>query len=145
LGAAQFVAYVQRWGWQPDEILAVDAAYTNMPTLRPLVAAGLNVLGRVSAKRVFYLPPAPYPGAGRPRGHKLQLSDQRTLPPPVYFQRVEKVDGGWYEISQWADVRMWKWPPQPLGLYRVWEYTAVGTRRYKRPLGLIYVGRAPAP
>jgi hypothetical protein len=96
----------------------VDAAYTNMPTLRPLVAAGLNVLGRVSAKRVFYLPPPPYPGSGRPRvrGHKLQLSDQRTLPLPAYFQRVEKADGGWYEISQWAAVRRWKWPPQPLVL-----------------------------
>ena len=33
-GATQVGAYVQRWGWQPDEILAVDAAYTNAPTLR---------------------------------------------------------------------------------------------------------------
>ena len=54
-GATQVGAYVQRWGWQPDEILAVDAAYTNAPTLRPLVAAGVNTLGRVSSKRVFYL------------------------------------------------------------------------------------------
>jgi hypothetical protein len=147
VGAAQVPAYVRRRGWQLDEILAVDAAYTNAPTLQPLVAAGLNVLGRVSSKRVFYLPPPPYSGSGRPqvRGRKLKLSDQRTLPPPAHFQRVEKADGGWYEISQWADVRMWKWPPQPLVLYRVWEYRADGTRRYKRPLWLIYVGRTPAP
>jgi len=138
-GAAQVVASVQRWGWQPEEILAVDAAYTNAPTLRPMVAAGLNVLGRVSATRVFYLPPPPYSGFGRPRvrGRKLKLSDQRTLPPPADFQRVEKAEGGWHEISQWADVRMRQWPPQPLGLYRVWEYKADGTPRYKRPLWVI--------
>ncbi len=40
---------------------------------------------------------------------------------------------------------MWKWSPQPLVLYRVWEYKAAGTRRYKRPLWLIYVGGVPAP
>ncbi len=146
-GAAQVVAYVRGWGWQPDEILAVDAAYTNAPTLRPMVAAGLNVLGRVSATRVFYLPPPPYSGFGRPRvrGRKLKLSDQRTLPPPDHYQRVEKADGGWYAISQWADVRMRQWPPQPLGLYRVWEYKADGTPRYQRPLWVIYVGPAAAP
>ena len=146
-GATQVGAYVQRWGWQPDEILAVDAAYTNAPTLRPLVAAGVNTLGRVSSKRVFYLPPPPYAGFGRPRvrGRKLKLSDQRTLPSPDHCQRVETGPGGWYEISQWTDVRMWQWPPQPLALYRVWEYKADGTRRYKRPLWVIYVGPAPAP
>lgn len=146
-GTQQVVAHVERRGWQPDEILAVDAAYTNAPTLQPMVAAGLNVLGRVSSKRVFYLPPPPYAGSGRPRvrGRKLKLSDQRTLPSSDHFERVEKADGGWYEISQWADVRMWKWPPQPLVLYRVWEYKADGTRRYKRPLWLIYVGGAAAP
>jgi hypothetical protein len=146
-GAAQVGEYVRHWGWQPDEILAVDAAYTNAPTLRPMVAAGLKVLGRVSAKRVFYLPPPPYAGFGRPRvrGRKLKLSAQRTLPPPAHFPRVETGDGGWYEISQWTDVRMWKWPPQPLSLYRVWEYRADGTPRYKRPLWLIYVGPAAAP
>lgn len=146
-GAAQIVDYVRRYGWQPEEVLAVDAAYTNAPTLRPMVEAGVNVLGRVSSKRVFYLPPPPYSGQGRPRvrGRKIKLNDQRTLPQPDQQQRVEVSGGGWYEISQWQDVRMRKWPTQPLGLYRVWEYKADGTRRYKRPLWLIYVGRAAAP
>ena len=40
---------------------------------------------------------------------------------------------------------MRQWPPQPLGLYRVWEYRADGTPRYKRPLWVIYVGPAAAP
>lgn len=39
---------------------------------------------------------------------------------------------------------MRKWPTQPLVLYRVWEYRADGTRHYKRPLWLIYVGRVAA-
>jgi hypothetical protein len=146
-GAAQIVDYVRRCGWQPEEVLAVDAAYTNAPTLRPMVAAGVNVLGRVSSKRVFYLPPPPYRGRGRPqvRGRKLKLNDQRTLPEPDQQQRVAGAGGSWYEVSQWHDVRMRQWPTQPLGLYRVWEYRANGTRRYKRPLWVIYVGRAPAP
>ena len=146
-GAEQIVDYVRRYGWQPEEVLAVDAAYTNEPTLRPMVEAGVNVLGRVSSKRVFYLPPPPYSGHGRPRvrGRKIKLNDQRTLPEPNWQQRVEGAGGGWYEISQWVDVRMRKWPTQPLVLYRVWEYRADGTRRYKRPLWLIYVGRVAAP
>jgi hypothetical protein len=96
-GVAQIVAYVRRYGWQPEEVLAVDAAYTNEPTLRPMVAAGVNVLGRVSSKRVFYLPPPPYSGTGRPRvrGRKLKLNDQRTLPAPDQHQRVEVSEGGW--------------------------------------------------
>lgn len=146
-GAEQIVDYVRRYGWQPEDVLAVDAAYTNEPTLRPMVEAGVNVLGRVSSKRVFYLPPPPYSGHGRPRvrGRKIKLNDQRTLPEPNWQQRVEGAGGGWYEISQWVDVRMRKWPTQPLVLYRVWEYRADGTRRYKRPLWLIYVGRVAAP
>jgi hypothetical protein len=146
-GAEQIVDYVRRWGWEPEDVLAVDAAYTNEPTLRPMVEAGVNVLGRVSAKRVFYLPPPPYSGHGRPRvrGHKIKLSDQRTLPQPNGQQRVEVASGGWYEISQWEDVRMRKWPTQPLVLYRVWEYKADGTRRYHRPLWLLYVGSSAAP
>ena len=146
-GAKQIVAYVRHHGWQPEDIVAVDAAYTNEPTLHPMVEAGVNVLGRASSKRVFYLPPPPYCGQGRPRvrGRKIKLSDQRTLPQPDRQQRVEGGGRGWYEISQWKDVRMRKWPTQPLGLYRVWEYKADGTPHYKRPLWLIYVGGAAAP
>ena len=79
------------------------------------------------------------------RRRKIKLSDQRTAPPPDRYHRVRKAPGGWYEITQWEDVRMRKWPSQPLGLYRVWEYRGDGIRRYKRPLWLIYVGSAAAP
>jgi hypothetical protein len=40
---------------------------------------------------------------------------------------------------------MRQWPTQPLVLYRVWEYRADSTRRYQRPLWVIYVGKAVAP
>jgi hypothetical protein len=146
-GAEQMVHYIHHYGWEPDEVLAVDAAYTNEPTLRPMVEAGVNVLGRVSSKRVFYLPPPPYSGNGRPRvrGRNIKFNDQRTLPEPDRHQRVAGSGGGWYEISQWYDVRMRKWPTQPLGLYGVWEYKADGTLRYKRPLGLDDSERLPIP
>jgi hypothetical protein len=117
-GAAQLVDSVRRCGWQPEEMLAVDAAYTHAPPLRPRVAAGVNVLGRVSSKRVFYLPPPPYRGHGRPRvrGRNLKLTAQRTLPEPDQHQRVAGAGGSWDEVSQWHDVRMRQGPTQPLGL-----------------------------
>jgi hypothetical protein len=140
-GAQQVAAFIRRHGWNSDDVLAVDAAYTNAPTLKPMKEAGANVLGRVSDKRVFYLPPPPYSGIGRPkvRGKKIKLSDARTLPQPDLFQHVLEEDGSYYEISRWNDIRMKQWPPQPLVLYRVIEYRADGSQRYKRPLWLIYL------
>jgi hypothetical protein len=146
-GVAQVLAYVRHSGWPPDDILAVDAAYTNEPTLRPLLEAAVNVLGRISSKRVLYRPPPPYRGRGRPRlrGRKIKLSDERTLPEADAFERVELPCGGWLEISQYRDVRLRTWPTQPLVLYRIWEYTAAGKRKYPRPLWLIYVGQSDSP
>jgi hypothetical protein len=140
-GAQQVAGFIKRHGWQPEDVLGVDAAYTNAPTLQPMKEAGANVLGRVSCKRVFYLPPPPYAGFGRPRvrGRKIKLSDARTLSPPDACEKVQEDDGSYYEISRWDDIRMKKWPPQPLVLYRVIEYRADGSQRYQRPLWLIYV------
>lgn len=146
-GARQVVDYVTRQGWEPDDLLAVDAQYTNQPTLKPLREKGINVLGRVSSKRKFYLPPPPYAGRGRPcvRGKKIKLCDARTLPEPIARQRVEGADGKYFEVRQWADVRMYNWPAQALVLYGVVEYRADGRQRYKRPLWLIYMGASAAP
>jgi hypothetical protein len=140
-GAQQVANLIKRHGWNPDDVLTVDAGYTNAPTLKLIKNAGANVLGRVSGKRVFYLPPPPYSGFGRPkvRGRKIKLSDARTLPPADAFERVTQPDGSYYEISRWNDMRMRKWPPQGLVLYRVIEYKVTGEQRYKRPLWLIYV------
>ena len=140
-GAQQIADFIHRHGWNPDDVLAVDAAYTNAPTLQPMKAAGANVFGRVSGKRVFYLPPPPYAGFGRPkvRGKKIKLSDARTLPPADLCEEVTQEDGSYHEISRWNDIRMRNWPSQPLVLYRVIEYRANGSARYQRPLWLIYL------
>jgi len=146
-GAQQLGDYIAAQGWGPDEVVALDAGYTNAPSLRPMVEAGANVLGRVSSRRVFYLPPPPYAGRGRPavRGRKIKLNDARTLPTPVAEEMVELPDKRRVAVSRWNDVRMRQWPEQPLVLYRVIEYRADGTRRFQRPLWLIYVGAALAP
>lgn len=147
-GASQVVKFAERYGWEADDLLEVDAAYTNAPTLRPMVAAGVNVLGRVSSKRVFYLPPPRYSGHGRPRvrGKKIKLNDARTRPEPDAMETVEGAEGRRFEVAQWRDVRMRQWPEQPLVLYRIIEYRADGTRRYQRPLWVIYVSKEnPAP
>jgi hypothetical protein len=146
-GASQIVRVIGEQGWEPDDLLCVDADYTKVPVLRPMVEAGANLLGRISARRVLYEPPGPYSGRGRPRtrGRKITLSDGRTLPDASAEQEVKHADGRRFEISRYDDVRMRAWPEQPMTLYRVIEYRADGTRRYKRPLWLLFVGAAQPP
>src|SRR4029078_6620248 len=94
----------------------------------PLPERGVNVLGRVSSKRNFYLPPSPYAGRGRPRvrGKKMNLCDGRTIPESDQTQWVAGADGRSYEVSQWTDVRRQKWPEQALCLYRVSNMGSMG-------------------
>jgi hypothetical protein len=143
-GVAQLDEFVKRQGWPEKQVLAVDAQYTVEPFLNPVHQLGIPVLGRVASNRVFFLPPPPYPGFGRPpvRGRKIKLNDARTLPKIDAKEEWQLEDGGRIEVSRWDDVRMRKWPPQQLVLYRVIEYKANGQPRYKRPLWLLFV---PAP
>lgn len=147
-GAQQIAAYIREHGWAPDDLLTVDADYTKAPTLKAIFGAGANTLGRISGRRTLYEPPPPPTGKrGRPRvrGRKIKLSDQRTLPEPSCHETVTSEDGRRFEISRYDDVRMRQWPSQPLVLYRVVEYRKDGTKRYRRPMWLIYVGEASAP
>lgn len=149
-GARQVVRFAQTRGWQPEDVLAVDAYYTKVPFLKPVQEAGVNILGRVAQNRVFYLAPPPYRGRGRPaqKGRKIQLNNARTLPVPDKEERVELEEGRYCEVSRWDEVRMRGWLSKPLALYRVIEYRKCGTKRFKRPLWLIYVaakGEIPTP
>ena len=146
-GAQQIVRVIGEQGWEPDDLLTVDADYTKVPVLRPMVEAGANLLGRISSRRVLYEPPGPYSGRGRPRkrGRKIKLWDGRTLPEPSREQEVSEADGRRFQITRYDEVRMRTWPEQPMTLYRLVEYRPDGTRRYLRPLWLIYVGAAAAP
>lgn len=147
-GAQQIVDFILEHGWEPDDLLAVDADYTKVPTLKPIVSAGANVLGRISGRRCLFRPPPPRTGRrGRPavRGAKIKLWDQRTLPDASREQTVTTEDGRRFEISCWDDVRMRQWSERSMTLYRVIEYRRDGSRRYRRPMWLIYVGHAQAP
>lgn len=147
-GPKQVARFAAEQGWDSDDLLTVDSDYTNAPSLTPMVEAGVNVLGRISGRRVLYLPPpAASATRGRPRkrGHKLKLWDQRTLSTPTRTEVVQLKDGRSWRISQWEDVRMGQWEKQRLSLYRVIEYRADGRVRYERPLWLVYAGRSPAP
>ena len=144
-GVAQIEQFVERHGWEPDQALVVDAQYTVAPFLKPIHKLGISTLGRVANNRVFYLPPPKYKGFGRPpvRGRKIKLSDGRTLPKIDQQEVIELENGGRSEISRWNDVRMRQWPDQSLALYRVIESRADGSRRYQRPLWLIFVPATP--
>src|SRR5262245_22525207 len=142
-GVAQLEEFVKRQGWAGEQVLVVDAHYTGEPFLNPVHQLGIPILGRVANNRVFFLPPPPSPGFGRPpvRGRKLKLNDARTLPKIAAQEEWDLEHGGRIEVSRWDDVRMRKWPGQRLALSRVIEYRADGKPRYKRPLWLIF---APA-
>lgn len=140
-GVAQLEEFVKRHGWPARQVLTVDAQYSVEPFLHPVQGLGIPVLGRVASNRVFFLPPPPYPGFGRPpvRGRKIKLNDARTLPALDAKDEWELAGGGRLEVSRWDNIRMRKWPGQRLALYRVIEYKADGKPRYKRPLWLIFV------
>jgi hypothetical protein len=144
-GIVQIEQVVEKQGWESNQALVVDAQYTVEPFLKPIHKLGISILGRVANNRVFYLPPPKYKGFGRPpvRGRKIKLSDGRTLPKIDQQEVIELEGGGRIEISRWNDVRMRQWPDQPLALYRVIEYRADGSRRYQRPLWLIFVPATP--
>src|SRR5438093_6883363 len=65
-GVAQLEEFVKRHEWSLWQALAVDAQYTVEPFLNPVHGLGISVVGRVASNRVFFLPPPPYQGFGRP-------------------------------------------------------------------------------
>lgn len=149
-GAQQIVAFIASHGWGPEEVLAIDAGYTNVPTLRPMVEVRANLLGRISGRRVLFRAVGPRPAKpkrGRPRryGARVRLWDQRTLPVASLDEEVTLEDGRRFQISRYDELRMRGWPEQSISLYRVIEYRADGRARFTRPLWLIYVGAAQAP
>ena len=101
-GVAQLDEFVKRHGWPEQQVLTVDAQYTVEPFLNPVHQLGIPILGRVASNRVFFLPPPPYPGFGRPRvrGRKIKLNDARTLPKIDAKQEWELEDGRTIEVSR---------------------------------------------
>jgi hypothetical protein len=154
-GAQQVVDFAVSRGWASEDVLAIDAGFTNVPTLRPMVEAKVNLVGRISGRRVLFRAPGPRPTKpkrGRPRvwGAKGRLWDQRTLPKPSSDEEVLLADGRRFQVSRYDELRMRGWAEQRVTLYRVAErrpieYRADGRPRFKRPLWLISVGAAEAP
>src|SRR5262245_45345729 len=109
-GVARLEEFLKRHGWPEQQVLTVDAQYTVEPFLNPVHQLGIPILGRVASNRVFFLPPPPYPGFGRPRvhGRKIRLNDERTLPTIGAQEEWELDGGGRVEVSRWDDVRMRK-------------------------------------
>lgn len=144
-GAEQIKAFVAAQGWPGEYVLDVDSQYTVRPFLKPVVAEGVNVLGRVRTNRCFYLAVEEYGGFGRPAqlGAKFKLNDPKTHPPADWAQSWGLATGGRIEARGWKDVRQKGWASQPLTLYQVIEYRADGHPRYARPLWLLFVAGKP--
>ena len=153
-GAQQIVDFIATHGWAPEDVLAVDAGYTNVPTMRPMVEAAVNLVGRISGRRVLFRAPGPPPvkpkrGRRRLYGARVQLWDQRTLPKAALDEEVRLEDGRRFEITRYderADATLARSTHHALfASDRVIEYRASGQRRFRRPLWLIYVGAMKAP
>jgi len=144
-GAEQIKAFVKAHDWPANYVLDVDSQYTVRPFLKPVVAEGVNVLGRVRNNRCFYLPIKQYSGFGRPAqlGAKFKLNDPKTHPRADRVESWKLATGGRIEVRCWLDVRQKGWASQPLQLYQVIEYRANGKRRYLRPLWLLFVAGQP--
>jgi hypothetical protein len=144
-GAAQIESFVEAHGWPSDYLLVVDSQYTVCPFLKPVVARGVSVLGRLRNNRCFYLPVEEYGGFGRPAqlGAKFKLSEPKTHSPADWSQDWQLARGGRVEARGWKDVRQRGWASQPLTLYQVIEYRADGKPRYRRPLWLLFVAGQP--
>jgi len=144
-GAEQIKAFVAAHGWPDEYVLDVDSQYTVRPFLKPVVAEGVNVLGRVRTNRCFYLAVEQYSGSGRPAqlGAKFKLNDPKTHPPADWAQSWGLATGGRIEARGWKEVRQKGWASQPLQLYQVIEYRADGQPRYQRPLWLLFVAGKP--
>src|SRR5215469_3352366 len=144
-GAEQIKAFVKAHDWPANYVLDVDSQYTVRPFLKPVVAEGVNVLGRVRNNRCFYLPIKQYSGFGRPAqlGAKFKLNDPKTHPLADRVESWKLATGGRIEVRYWLDVRQKGWASQPLQLYQVIEYRANGKRRYLRPLWLLFVAGQP--
>lgn len=119
--------------------------YTVRPFLKPVVAEGVNVLGRVRHNRCFYLPIKEYSGFGRPAqlGAKFKLNDPKTQPRADRVESWRLAPGGRIEARCRQDVRQQGWASQPLTLYQVIERRADGKLRRRRPLWLLFVAGKP--
>src|SRR5215813_2129000 len=144
-GAEQIKAFVKAHGWPADDVLDVDSQSTARPFLKPVVAEGVHVLGRVRNNRCFYLPIKQYSGFGRPAqlGAKFKLNDPKTHPRADRVESWRLATGGRIEVWCWLDVRQQGWASQSLTLDQVIEYRADGKRRYLRPLWLLFVAGQP--
>ena len=145
LGAQQIESFVAAHSWPAEDVLDVDSPYTVRPFLERVIAAGVNVLGRVRNNRCFYLPVEESQGFGRPArlGAKFKLNDPTTHSPAEATESWELATGGRITASCWSEVRQKGWACQPLTLYRVIEYGADGQPRYKRPLWLLFATGHP--
>ena len=93
--------------------------------------------------RVLYRSPPPStPKRGRPKlhGRRLKLNQTNTLGKPNTLITVPDETGGWIEIAVWTPVHVKTHPHLPSCAIRIRAYRPDGTRRFKRPMWLLWTG-----
>jgi hypothetical protein len=126
-------------------IIAADAEY---PVADMLDQADekTRLMIRLRGNNKLFGEPEPRPpgkrGAPKKHGKKIKLNRAETLGEPAHRLRVEEDDGGWVVISVWERMHFKSRPDRPLCAIRVECFKADGTRRFQRPLWLLWTGPA---
>lgn len=133
-------------------IVTADSEYFTAPLLAQAEPGRCELLIRLKGNRVLYdAPPPPAPGRrGRHpvHGPRLKLNQPATLRPPEPTvaargrrqYRLEEADGSWIELSLRQNVHERRQPARPLCVLRVEQFNPDGTRRFSRPLWLVWTG-----
>ena len=129
----------------PRPLVTFDSQYDPIALARANLAADLLV--RLTPRRRFYRPPAPYPGRGtrvRKHGPVFRLRDRATQGPPD--QRATGFDAahGWVQVDVWTGLHAQWAADRPLTLVCVQVAHLPHRRRAPAPLWLAWVG-GPLP
>lgn len=93
----------------PEEatvVVIVDGRYGNAPFLRGMVETRATFVARLAKNRVFYHPPGPYSGMGRPRvrGERFDFKDSSTWGLPSEMTGFDHHKHGAVWLQRWDNL-----------------------------------------
>lgn len=108
---------------RPWPVVALDSSYDVTGLVRAQQAGWLTAaaLVRLAAHRVFYRPPPPYTGKGRPRKHGavLRCKDPATHGTPDRHVQWTDPERGTMTVAVWTQLHVQKAPDAPFTVVRI--------------------------
>lgn len=125
-------------------VVTLDSGYEPIALARARLNADLLV--RLAAHRVFFRPPPPRQGRGRPRQHgaPVRFKDAATWGAPDQQAQLTDPDYGRVTVAVWAGLHAKAAPDTPLTVVRVHVARLPRRQRPPAPLWLAWIG-GPLP